>query len=108
MKYSEVVQLERLLEKYRDTYASKTRKNKIDSLIKILNKKAEELKDSGYRFFVCKRVKSGDYVPIAGPFLTKKDADQWMLDHGKEMQETLFGVRAPKDMWDEENTERAV
>ena len=108
MKYSEVVQLERLLEKYRDTYAnSKARKNKIDSLAKIINKKAEELKDSGYRFFVCKQAR-GEDVPVAGPFLTKKDTDQWMLNHGEEIQETLYGVRARKDMWDEEDIERTA
>lgn len=109
MKYSEVVQLERLLEKYRDTHASKTQKSKIDFLIKQVNKKAEELKDTGYRFFVCKWVKRigpGDYVPVAGPFRTMNEANKWMLKHGQETQEELFGIRAPKDMWDEEDIER--
>lgn len=108
MKYPEVLQLERLLEKYRDTHASKTQKGKIDFLIKQVSKKAKELKDSGYRFFVCKWTGHNDYVPIAGPFLTKKDADKWMLEHGEAMQEELFGIRAPKDMWDEEDIERIV
>lgn len=106
MKYSEVVQLERLLEKYRDTHASKTQKNKIDFLIKQVSKKAEELKDTGYRFFACKWTGNNDYIPVAGPFRTLDEANKWMLKHGQKIQEELFGIRAPKDMWDEEDIER--
>ena len=108
MKYSEIVQLERLLEKYRDTHASKTQKNKIDSLIKQVSKKAEELKDSGCRFFVCKRGGVDDYIPIAGPFMAPADANKWMHEHGPAIKEVLFGVKAPKDFWDEEDIERVV
>jgi len=117
MKYSEVVQLERLLEKYKDAYASKTMKSKIDSLAKQVKKKAADLKDTGYRFFVCKKgskfcgidgKEDQEYVPVAPPFRTLNEANDWMRKTGSLANDELFAIKAPKDMWDMDDIEWIV
>ena len=63
--------------------------------------------ERGYRFWVCKEGNKtlNEFIPVTNSFHTLDEANTWMLKYGCSTKETLYVIKAHKDMWGEEEIE---